>query len=100
MEQLQELLCIYFGIEILLSIYTLFKYNKLQKLCKKSQDFSPLKGLFFRFLTIFFIILAVFIIHLGYLTGSVSLVWPPLVAIGIILITTICAALPNKHPSK
>ena len=100
MEQLQELLCIYFGIEILLCIYTLFKYNRLQKLCKKSQDFSPLKGLFYRFFAIFFLILAVFIIHLGYLTGSVSLVWPPLVVIGIILITTICATLPNKHQSK
>ena len=100
MEQLQELLCIYFGIEILLCIYTLFKYNKLQKQCKKSQDFSPLKELFCRFLIIFFLILAAFVIHLGYLTGSVSFAWPLLVIIGIILITIISGIISNKHRNQ
>lgn len=99
MEQLQQLLCIYFGIEILLCIYTLFKYNKLQKQCKKSQDFSPLKELFCRFLIIFLLILAAFVIHLYYLTGAISTVWPLLAIVGMILIITISSIISNKHQS-
>ena len=37
MEQLQELLCIYFGIEILLCIYTLFKYTNCKNNVKKQR---------------------------------------------------------------
>ena len=37
MEQLQQLLCIYFGIEILLCIYTLFKYTNCKNNVKKQR---------------------------------------------------------------
>lgn len=100
MEQWQNIICIYFGIEILLCIYTLFKYNKLQKLCKKNNDYAPLKKDLFRFFVIFFLILAALVTHLGYLMGSISFVWPPLVVIGLTLTIIISALISNKRHSK
>ena len=85
MEQWQNIICIYFGIEILLCICTLVKYSKLQKTCKKSKDFSPLKKVFFQFILLFLLILAALVLHISYLIGSISSSWPILVVLGLMI---------------
>lgn len=72
MEYWQKIVLIYGGIEILLSLYALWKISRYQQ----QENYSVIKHFFFWYLVFFLLIMAVFVAHIGYLTGAISNVWP------------------------
>ena len=92
MENWQIVIAAYCGVAVMWGIYTLFRYNKLQK----SKDFSSMKKLFFVFLLVFLLIIAIMVAHLCYLMGSLVLGWPVLVVIGIMIYSCIMLAIHKR----
>ena len=77
----------------MLSLYTLFKYRKLQK----NKDFDFGKKLLFVFFIVFLLVLAAMVAHLGYLMGSLAFGWPIFVVTGLMICGCI---IPNIYKYK
>ena len=85
MEHWQKVVLVYGSLEIILSLYALWKISKYQQ----QENYSVIKNFFFRYLLFFLLIMAIFVAHLEYLAGAISSAWSVLVVITLMIVAIV-----------